>query len=286
MMQRLADWLDKQLVPILQRRALKRLEAAIDSYHYCLQGRAKSGAKIEEALDGARAALKNGKIDQGWKCFQAAQRIELFALNGTELKAVATAMRKEADKLNVWRKIAVLDLLTVKESESQDLAVRIFRAALLRDEHYSNEAYKNGLRSSNALRLAVVLVIVLLTLFLLARAGHLLGTTDGTNSFKELLSMGMVGLLGATISAITDAPTPQSTMRIPELVSSIRVTALRLLMGPASAIVIYFVTQSDLYSAIFKTRPEDYALLVIAFVAGFTERLVLRVVEMIAKPTA
>jgi len=35
---------------------------------------------------------------------------------------------------------------------------RVFRAAVLRDEHYHNEAYKDGLRRSSALRLALLLI--------------------------------------------------------------------------------------------------------------------------------
>ena len=227
-------------------------------------------------MNGAREALQNGKIDEGWKLLLNAYRLDLLDLDLTELKAMATAMSEEANKLNVWRKNAVRQLLTIKEDEDQkELVIKVSKAAQLRDEYYHNEAYKDGLRRGHALRLAVVLALVLLTLLLLTRAGHLLGTTKDVQPFYSVLSMGIVGLLGATISAITNAPAAQSTTRIPEMTSSIRVTVLRLLMGPASAIVIYFVTQSNFYNLNFKFQPEGYALLVIAFVAGFSERLVL-----------
>ena len=220
-------------------------------------------------MSGAREALKNGKIDEGWKLLLNAYRLDLLDLDLTELKAVATAIREEANKLNVWRKNAVLKLLTIKEDEDQkELVIKVSKAAQLRDEYYHNEAYKDGLRRGHALRLAVVLALVLLTLLLLTRAGHLLGTKD-IQPFYAMLSMGIVELLGATISAITNAPAAQSTTRIPEMTSSIRITVLRLLMGPASAFVIYFVTQSNFYNLNFKFQPEGYALRVIAFVAGF-----------------
>jgi len=300
MMQRLGGWLDKRFVPIIQRRRWKRLASDIAAYENGLAGLAKSSDKLDatlpaihDALDGARVALEAGDIDRGWKCLQVAQRLELLALGeGAELNAAGTALRNEADKLSGWRRKAVFRLLTVKEGENQRPA-KVFRAALLRDEHYNNEAFKDGLRRGNALRLAVVLLIVLLALLWLASEGYLLETilnpavpdknANKTIEFKSLLSVAVVGLLGATVSAIISAPNQQNSTRIPEMVSTIRVMLLRLLMGPVSAVLIYFVIKSDLSPAILKAPSTGYTILAIAFVAGFTERLVLRVVEAIAK---
>ena len=83
MMQHRGGWLDKCLVPIVQRRRWKRLASDIAAYENGLPGLAKSGVAtlpmIHDALDGARAALESGDIDRGWKCLQAAQRLELLA---------------------------------------------------------------------------------------------------------------------------------------------------------------------------------------------------------------
>jgi hypothetical protein len=307
MMQRLGGWLDKRFVPIIQRRRWKRLASDIAAYENGLAGLAKSSDKfdatlpaIHDTLDGARAALEGGDIDRGWKCLQVAQRLELLALGeGPELNAAGTALRNEADKLSGWRRKAVFRLLTVKEGENQRPA-NVFRAALLRDEHYNNEAFKDGLRRGNALRLAIVLLGVVLALLWLAHSEYLLAVMQNSlakdlvmdeaakkaarmKEFQSLVSVAVVGLLGSTISAITNAPSLQGSSRIPEMVSTIRVMVLRLLMGPASAMVIYFVIKSDLSPAILKAPSTGYTILAIAFVAGFTERLVLRVVEAIAK---
>jgi len=53
-------------------------------------------------------------------------------------------------------------------------------------------------------------------------------------------------------------------------------------MGPASALVLYFVAQSTIFDQIFKYPLNDNTLLILALAAGFSERLVLRVVETIA----
>jgi hypothetical protein len=67
------------------------------------------------------------------------------------------------------------------------------------------------------------------------------------------------------------------------VVYSFRVTVLRLLVGPISAIIVYFAVESNWYDYVLQVpSPDGNALLVLAFVAGFTERLVLRVVEAIA----
>jgi len=295
-MPRFADWCGRQLMPIFRRRALRRLAGDIDAYVAVLRGRAASDEEfkkhlpstIEGALTCAREAIKNGKIDDSWKQFQAAHRLELFALKECELKAIADSMRKEANKLNVWRRNAVLDLLNpnllnAAEKDKSALAIKIFRAATLRDEHYNNEAYRHGLRRSNTFFLAAMLLVALALLLFLAHKEYLLDVGVGASIFSDLLSMAVVGLLGAAVSAITNAPRSQDMTPIPEVAWSIHVALLRLLMGPASAMLIYFVTQSALYDQFLKVKPEGYALLALAFVAGFTERLVLRVVEAIAK---
>jgi len=66
------------------------------------------------------------------------------------------------------------------------------------------------------------------------------------------------------------------------MISSVQVTFLRLFMGPASALVLYFVAQSTIFDQIFKYPLNDNTLLILALAAGFSERLVLRVVETIA----
>jgi hypothetical protein len=243
--------------------------------------------KIECALDLAEKAVEAGNIDGAWQYFQVANRLELLALEGPKLSAAATAIRGEAHKLNAWREEAVTTLLSPQDGQEYD-PVRVYGAALLRDEHYNNEAYKDGLRRAMALWLALALIIGLAGLYFLASCGPLDRFLTAELPLKEpelldtLLTIGLFGYVGATISAITTAGRSDKPSRIPEMTSTIRVTTLRLLMGPLSAIIVYFAVKSDFYSDLIKFEPDAYAFLVIAFVAGFTERLVRRVVETVA----
>jgi 8-oxo-dGTP diphosphatase len=279
---RSCDRLDKWTVPIFRRRAMKRLRAEIDVYQEELNCR--GGAKGPGLLDQARQAADNGDIDRGWRFLQAARRVNLPATGSPELVAAAVSIREEAaKKLGSWRKEAVETLLP-KGTSSLTLG-DVYEAAWLRDEHSNNQAYKDGLGRSSAMRLAVLLFMALLSLFWSARGGYLEAAikplTPDVFNFKALVGVAVVGFLGAVVSAITDVAKPGAPTRIPELVSTLRITILRLLMGPASAIFLYFVTQTELAQHIFASAVTKggYIILVISFVAGFSERLVLRVVE-------
>lgn len=288
-----------RLVWLFRRRAWQRLNSTIIEYKLELKGprqRCDSFSRdltaSEEALAAARTALQEGDIDRGWRCWATAKRLDLLTLDKQGLNAASIALRKEADKLYNWRKSAVIDLLSLKEGEDQKRE-RVFQAALLRDEHYNNEAYKDEVRRNSALRLAIILIIAIISIICLSHVGYLAEViskrdgTDSTSLFKILLCVAVVGVLGATISAITTMPKLLGPARIPEMISTIQVTVLRLLMGSGSAIVIYFVSQSQLYKYISKIPLDGYAILTLSFVAGFSERLVRRIVEkMIGGPSA
>src|SRR5437667_4923257 len=118
--------LEKRSLPILRRRAWKRLESTVVAYEQELQGRAKSSGSCagylvasQGALRAARAALEDGNIDQGWRCLFTAQRLELLALDKEELNAAAISIRHEAVKLNAWRKSAVIEVLARKDGQDQ-----------------------------------------------------------------------------------------------------------------------------------------------------------------------
>jgi hypothetical protein len=222
--------------------------------------------------------------------FLTAQRVEILQM--ADPTTAVTEIRNEASKLNPWRKAAVAELLTPQNGKPMDRQ-HVFRASLLLHEHFHNEAYKDGLRRGNSLRLAILMAAVLIAIFWLGQTGDLahvalLKADSPVENWRSVLAtIGAVGLLGAIVSAITDLPKAEAPARIPEMASSFRVMMLRLFMGPASAILLYFVIRSSFAQSIVKVdRLDGYAILVIAFAAGFSERLVLRVVQRIASDKA
>ena len=267
----------------LRSGALRRLSTTIAAYEIDLSARVQRSPRLAEAfpvlrtgLIRAKNAARMARVDEGWKCLLAVQRAELLYLPSQEFQATAVVMRNESTKLNSWRKAAVLELLG---HEGSGLTSEIlFKAATLRDEHYHNEAYKDSLRRASALMLATFLVAAIAMLLVIDRSiwssldKH---WRDSPERFLELFCL--VGFLGAVVSAITDlAHTPDSA-RIPEMTATLRVTILRLFIGPASALALFFAANAGMGVQV----TGGYFMLVIAFAAGFSERLVLRVIRSI-----
>jgi hypothetical protein len=300
----LPSWLARawntKAISVIEATRWQRLLAEVNTYRGELEGRAAKQPKLSAALPPiqslltqAQEALEAGDIDWGWRCLHTARRLELLGLDDAELRAAADAMREESEKLVGWRKKAVSNLLVAPKDGAGLALSSVFRAAVLRDEHYDNQAYKDALRRGHAVRLAIVLAGVLTALAVWVKTGALNGadwataaSTTGAplvDAYKALVSVAVFGLLGATVSAILAVPDSRGTTRIPETASMVRVTVLRLFMGPAAAVLLYFVAESKLARSILRFDTVDiYTILVVAFVAGFSERLVLRVVETIA----
>jgi 8-oxo-dGTP diphosphatase len=288
------SWLDRKFTPILHRRRLRRVVSEIRTYREEL-GAQEQLPKTIDILAKAEEAVLNGEIDCGWRYLQVARRLELARQNPEDIKAAAMALSTEADhKLDGWRKAAVNKLLTgvagscANDPSPESSRARVCQAAAIRDEHFNNEAYKDSLNRTKAAWLACSLLLALVALLVIAYLGllgALVNSTPGDGMLPALLSLAILGWLGATISAITKLPTPSVSSRIPELVTSGRIIMLRLMMGPAFAIIAFFVTQSALAKQIIALDVgKGYIILVVALAAGFSERLVLRVFRAIDKP--
>jgi len=277
-------------------RRRDRLESAITVYQKELEAR-KPPAGLERGeeaiknalglLDLAKAALKNCDIDKGWKCFHGAQRAELFALDPDGLQARIKVLREEASKLNTWRRDAIYELLgTSKHPLNVQDKYTVYTAELIRDEHFNNQAYKATLMGDLNFGLVVILVLCLSILFCLVE-NNVIGTT--TTEVSLFYSVAIFGLFGAIVSAIIkqmDMTAKSST--IPETVTALRVTLLRIFGGSAFAIALYIFLKADIVSELFNQEitkalenPTPYMIYTISFCAGFTERLILRAVQSV-----
>lgn len=285
------------------RRKKKRLESDIAVYRQELQRGSRSRLDSDEPeaclpvfeafnlLSLAGKAIKAGDIDKGWKCFHGAQRLELFFLQTDELRGKTLALQNEANnKLRSWRKAAIDELLGPKANpkEEQNRA-SIYEATLIRDEHYSNEAYKASLIGAYYLTLIVFLTMIMVSIFVL----HNLDVIRFDNnvdlySWQMISSVVSFGLLGGVVSAIIKYPDLNKTSKIPEVATTIRVMLLRVFVGSAFALVVYLILNSQLIEIfsfqiiglVEKIQPST--IYAISFVAGFTERLVLRAVAVVA----
>ncbi len=119
--------------------------------------------QAQKLLVQAKNYLKAYKIDEGWKSFHTAMRFEIFGMNKHERLACAQSICKEAEKLNEWRKDAIISLLGGKKdkvAEPPDPEVLI-QAAELKDEYYNNQYYLNRLSRNLFWLLFMLLFFVL-----------------------------------------------------------------------------------------------------------------------------
>lgn len=286
------------------RRRYKRLSRAISAYRTELEYRSRKNKHYKKTdlcaedasrklLDCAQNALFDNDIEKGWKCFLASQRMEIFSLDEDDLKAQAVTLRHEAEKLGSWRKKALCELIGSPESPKNFTTEQAYRAALLLHEHYTNQAYKDGLVRTHLILLLIILATTVITVLYSANYGFFEFAREGEKSSLTGVEMmrlvALMGLFGGVFSAVLKVPDSSKSARIPELTSSIRLTLARVFMGTASAIFIYIFLNSKIAEKFFEGTFNfewpftTHTVFVIAFVAGFSERLVLRAVDFVAK---
>jgi 8-oxo-dGTP diphosphatase len=274
-----------------------RLAGSLNAYRHELEHRICMTKKIDQEdpcwvktgrklLSDVEFLLFEGNIDEAWKSFHAAQRMEIFGLTNEELKVKVAVLRQEAEKLSSWRKKATDDLIGDVDCPKENTDYEsVYQAALLRDENYHNQAFKDGLLRTHILTQVWILAGIILLLLYLSWIDFIPLTKDTVSfGWRILVSVALFGLLGGTLSAMLSIPATTKSSRIPELTHTIRLTLLRLFMGAGSALVIYLFLNSQLKEIVYKLKEiEPYTVYAISIVAGFSERLVLRAVEFVTK---
>ena len=283
-------------------RSRGRLVSDIVSYRHWLEARRQMealpgdvSAATDKALDLLALAsdmADKGDVDKGWRYLHGSQRIALFALKRDhELVAPVKVLREEADKLRPWRRDAIHELLgTSRCPENVSDPYIVYAAALIRDEHYSNQAYKARLSRDFAAVLVVLLIVVLSAIFSMINYGTIEFTNPAdVNLSKMLYSVAVFGLFGAIVSAIVkQLKKPGGSFTIPETAMAVRVTLLRIVGGAAFAVIIFIFLRANIVASIFSEgiatilkAPNAYTIYAIAFCSGFTERFVLRAVSAV-----
>jgi hypothetical protein len=274
------------------------LESDLDSYEPMLdlrinnaKGQGEQWAiQAKKLVEKARSNLEGCKIDEGWKAYNAAKRMEVFGMGEPERIAVANTLLKEVTKMNEWRGSAIMALCgkskgDVKESPTPE---SLIKALELRDEHFNNLYYKTKL-TWKLIRLLFILLFLIITgicLYFL-----FFGSKLGKDSTTELSLVGYIlgvllfGFLGAVTSAILFTRNIAKSARITELGSSQEVTISKIFVGAAFSVFIFMLLRSSIADNIqlFSFAiddPLDYFC--VAFVSGFSERLAQKAIEAVA----
>jgi hypothetical protein len=250
------------------------------------------GVHAMELLDKAENEMRNNNLDLGWKKLHAARRLSIYGMTDGELAGKADTIRIEAEKLNGWRTTAIYKLIGDPDHPLADLnADSLARAARIRDEFYGNEYYKNRLTQdvfSVLLFSMVVCTVGIVLYFFLTDIENLIIQNDAGRSVSTLgmvVGVLLFGLLGGSISSLFHIRDSSVNTRIPEIISHNFVTVVRVIIGGGSALVIFIFLESELSGLILQDidlKPANpFTYLAFAFLAGFTERLLLKAVSSI-----
>jgi hypothetical protein len=232
---------------------------------------------IEAPVADAGRALDAGDIEGCWHFINIARRAMVGARNDGAVKRAAHGLLIEATKLSAWRRKAIENLLLDHTTFGTVTAATLQDALLYRDEYYENQ-YQRIAMQRDQLKILVLLALLAL--------GAILGTLAAAPvdslqrwDWRLMLVVFMFGLLGASFSAARSITTEATRTTIPELLLSNWITLSRTILGAAPGLAAYAALQSDILNLGDFNAPKAFA---VAFVGGFSERLVVKVVESVA----
>jgi hypothetical protein len=164
-------------------------------------------------------------------------------------------------------------------ADERDQAIRtaLYAATTLRDEDGAQEASRMLRVRRHLLVMGGVLVATLVALLVLAVTAPLeLQSLPATVGATLWLYVALFGVLGGGSSALRALSGRTSRSRAPKHLRSTLLTVVRPLLGAIPALAAYVLLESGVLG--FKPSTTA-AVLGVGFVAGFAERLIVRVVE-------
>jgi hypothetical protein len=250
-------------------------------------------------LDQATELAGQSKFEESWGNFLDAEQILVMAMDDTQRQIRANLLLIESKKLkSAWRQDQIKFLLGILCSErlrpvSKD---ELFKAIAVRNDYYITRSHKMSLHtvSANILTLALVLILggILalfsiwdVTNFFKTEANSLTGIETG-NLSKAMIISGMFGALGAGFSFAKSLFSYNvEASKIPDQLLSMTVIALRFVIGASAAIIILLLFSSGFLKGVFdvKILESPVTYIVFSFVAGFSERWVVKMLGLVTK---
>ena len=183
----------------------------------------------------------------------------------------------------------IRSLETEDKSQAPPAAYRLYEATLLRDEHFNNGYFKLELVRSQLKLLSVILLVafvtfaaVLLDVLPIDGGAAITGQGGLAASRKTIVSAALFGIVGAAFSAILSTAKVPAKSRIPEQISARAITIGRAVLGAPAAVLALFLLHLGLIQIGGVDASSPFLILTVAFVAGFSERLILRAIESVS----
>lgn len=270
---------------------------------------------VENLLQNVDEALAQGRVDDGWRHFHAAQRLETHGLEALDaadpdanaLETRARVVRAEAlDVLSGWRAEAVGELLG-RQTLTDDVSGEAVReASSVLHDHYERVHLKRHYlqtQFNQLFWLGVVagLLFVVLSLLpyfasvpflqppfevMVVEAGEsgveITWESPNVESAGFAVFVGLAGVVGASLFGMRSLRTKAQSTKVAQRITGLALTWARGLIGAISALVFYFLLQTPFVSVWGKTPA---VFVVVGFAAGYSERMVTRAVETVSGAT-
>lgn len=269
--------------------ATERLEAITSRAAH--QTNAWWAACARRSLAKAALALHEHSLERGWGAVHDAERFMVFGASDRELVARALSLQAETTaKLKGWRSTAAAALFkevalgdfskpTVALTGEQRTALQcmVVEALSVLNED-SNNSYHRMRLVGEQLR---TMVLWCAGILLAALALSFIAEPDSPFHVTMIFPILLAGGLGGVVSAMMQLARVGES-KIPEALLHGLITSGRPLVGAASALFVYLVLRSNLVALIDSENVELEAGLVLGFVAGFAEQLVLNTVAKLS----
>ena len=282
--------------------SLKRLTNALDSANADLDAVIEqAGISVAVPVAGwdqrskqlivlAKQASDDGDAELGWRRLKSADRCMLYGLNSEQLKIEASPILAEANDeekgLSKWRRASIQGLLADEGGKLKGnlSAQNLVRAKRIIDEHHDNVYQKMEILKWRLLMLSLISVIAVVAWVLyppfppFPSSRAILETRSAALLWSGIMLSGVLGAIFSGFSYSVSAN--QKGTRIPAELATSTLTFARLSMAVIASLAISIL----LVSGILDIPQLHYEMmLAVAFVSGFSDRLLLRGVQSLSK---
>lgn len=250
-------------------------------------------------LKAAIDAYNDKKLELAWRNSRAVIRMEVNGYSRDECIITARSIYNERVKLKSWRVTEIesiqKDLITNDFNppllSEEKLKLIVIKCMIVRDEHYDNEYYKIAVARRNLIRvlttfgygvIGFTILYAVLTTFLQCDFFPVLGR------WQNLVMVELLGFLGASFSLVSKfTNTDDPTNNIIGQVKENSALMYRTLVGPGAGFLIYVFFKAGLFNPALLsdttgtnlTSALSYFEMIAAFAAGFSEKLVIPLLE-------
>ncbi len=235
------------------------------------------------ALDLAAEALADGAVDRGWALIHLAHELEVASFDHVALTVKATAFGAEmsSPKFRGWRRAAILrQLEPVTRVDSNGLPALSLderRAWFVQIEQIRSEVFSNEYRNvAITRRYQAILLLIAMAILVSTLVGAAFANPqfeEGADAWWAAIAAALSGALGGITSAL-QRTSRRSEDRIPERLGSLVSSLSRPAIGAIAGVTVFLAVRAGVTQT--ASQQQVAYLLLLAFGAGFTERLVVR----------